>query len=327
MGVDTVQLLFDLQEMIREIPPGEFSNPLMYANSSQNTKTILSVAEQNGEKTVCVSNRADSSDGLLLNIAEITDIQAGDRITVTGRIGEGAPKNNWGMVLHRTGENFAHLVQQRAPSTDELFYLTYLLDEIDLNVEFQVRTSHWGTETAHMDFFVDDILITRCVKGTAADIDPRNTVYSLSEDEFFKQNLKPGEMTTYLQTSGEPEYVLDNHSKSIHIKRRVNDWDGLDILLSPMKLLPGNNYSLQVTGRITGEVPQNTELMFQILPGYVWRSNKKMTANQDFVLFHLLSKTEITNAEVIRITTNTEGAKMPFLITGIDLKVGGAEGA
>ncbi|MCL1842808.1 MAG: hypothetical protein FWF79_03265 [Defluviitaleaceae bacterium] len=314
-------VLYDLQEELKNIKAGELpENP--YLCACGDTPSSLEVVEQDDAKTLLVKNRASVSDGISIKLPAYEGLCVGDRVTVTGRIGDGAPKTNWGIALNRSGNDYAHLAQHRIPTRDDLYYLTYLLEKVDLDCTLHIRTIFWGNEEACMNFYADDILITRNTHDTATDTDERSIVYSLATDES-TEGFAPGVMTKYLVTSGEPMYKMieSEHGKAIHISNRVNDWDGLDIQLKPMGLKPGSNYTIRVEGRIDGHAPPEAMIMMQFLPGYVWRNPRAAYDNNEFVLTHNLSKTEVLNAEFIRITSNPPGAKMSFIISNIEIKV------
>jgi hypothetical protein len=319
-------VLYDLQDELKNYTAGDLpKNPRIEANPNQHA--TLSVIEEEGAKTILVSNRHEVSDGITINMNEIEGLRPGDRLTISGRTGSGAPTVKWGMLIHRGGGSYSLLEQHNMPAPDELYFLTYLLDAVDLEHPIRLRTDHWGNEEAHMDFFVDDILITRNLKNAGTVTDGRDVVYSLATDEYAREGLVPAPGTrsvpTFLQTSGEPEFILleEGGKKSIIVRRRVHDWDGVDIHLTMMGLKQGCSYTINVEGRIEGEAHGGAQMMMQVLPGYVWRDNKDVNGGEEFSLSHTLSNAEILNAEVIRITSNPQGAKMTFVITDIILKV------
>lgn len=313
-------ILFDLQEHIKDFAPGIMpENPYLIPNNEQIAK--INIVESDGAKTVFIEDRTSNMEGMTVNMPSFEGLQPGDRLTVTGRIPSGAPKTDWGMVIHRGGEGYAILEQHRIPAHDGLYYMTYLLDAIDFEHPIRIRTNHWGNEEAHMDFFVDDILITRDPKNTDAATETRDVVYSFEENGYSSVNLEFGAISEYLQKSGEPDIeLLDGAEKRIHIRRRVNDWDGVDIHVDRMRLRSGNKYTIHVEGRVEGDAPQGAQLMFQIIPGYVWRDNKNVIGGEEFSLTHKFSGTEVKNTEVVRVTSNHGGAKMSFSINKIEVK-------
>ena len=86
-----------------------------------------------------------------------------------------------------------------------------------------------------------------------------------------------------------------------------------------MDLKQGNIYTIHAKGRIEGFAPSGATIMFQILPGYIWRSVVAAEENGNFVLSHTLSMMELQTAEAVRITSNPEGAEMSFTISEIEV--------
>ncbi|MCL2576974.1 MAG: hypothetical protein FWE27_02840 [Defluviitaleaceae bacterium] len=306
---------------------GKFPESLIIGPNPNQLATI-NVMEEDGAKTVLISNRTEVADGITINMSAFQNLLPGDRLTITGRIGSNAPTAKWCMLIHRGGGNYSLLKQHSIPLHDELFYLTHLLDEVDLKYPIRLRTDHWGNEESYMDFYVDDILITRNIKNTGIIIDSRDIVYSLATDNYASDGLTPvgsniGTVPSFLQTSGDPEYSLieEGDKKIIYLRRRVHDWDGIDIKIGLMALKKGNSYTITIKGRPEGEVLKDAQLMMQILPGYVWRDNKNVYEGQEFILEHTLSNAEVLNAEFIRIASTPQGASMSFVITDIIIKV------
>jgi hypothetical protein len=207
------------------------------------------------------------------------------------------------------------------------FSVSYILDAADLEQKLIIRSSSWGEYNAHMDFFVDSILITRSPESANITIDTRHVLYSLAGDESVQKLPADApiyfEGGAYLRSAGEPNFRMKEFEgkKCLHIYNRTNDWDGIDIRMGELKLLRGNHYTIKVRGRVDGNAPENTQIMLQLVPGYVWRSNQPVTDNQEFELHHTLSAMEVINGETIRITTNGNGAVMAFYIYDIEITV------
>jgi hypothetical protein len=269
-----------------------------------------------------VVGKEDLKPGLQLQTPMIKNIQPGDRITATGRIGGGAPKSDWAMVIDRkTGvESFRGLAQHVTPEHNELFSVTYILDEADLEKPLMVRSNYWGNVTESMDFYVDSILITRNVSHTSTVVDERQTVYSFAEDDGVKK-LRPGDITKFIRSAGTPKYTIfeKNSKKGIHLGNRLNNWDGLDIWLPSLDLKPGNSYTISVNGKIDGPSSEKARVMFQIIPGYIWRSEKNVVDNEEFNLSHTFSAMELQTAQTVRIATDDGGAKMSFFLYDIEI--------
>jgi hypothetical protein len=330
--VRIILVLYDLQNEIENYEPGKFPHS-EFIEPNPNQLAKVSIEEQDGAKTVLICERTDVSDGITINMKAFDNLLPGDKLTVTGRIGGSAPSAKWGVLIYRGDENYFLLNQHSTPASNELFYLTHLLDDADIKHQIRIRTDHWGNEKALMDFCVDDILITRNLNSTGTIIDSRDIVYSLSRDERLREGRSIASdaeiVPSFLQTSGDPDYSLieEGDKNIIYLRRRVHDWDGIDINIGLMALKSGNSYTITICGRPEGEVPKDAQLMMQILPGYVWRENKNVFSDTEFVLTHKLSNAEILNAENIRITTNGEGKKVSFVINNIFVRVNETEGA
>lgn len=321
----TILIFFDLQEILKDIGVGDFpENP--YISPYSETPAALCVVDLSGTKTVRVIGRADQKPGLSLNTPAIKTLYPGDRITVTGRLGGGVPKGDWAMAIDRqtSREDYDGLAQHLNPKHGALYSITYLLDKPDLENPLLVRSNHWGKDTGRMEFYVDSILITRNSAAMNTTIDNRREVYSLATDENLK-NLRPGHITKFLRSSGTPKYTVfeKNGRKGIHLGRRTNNWDGIDIRLASMDLKPGNLYTIQVKGRIDGNANSGARMMFQFLPDYVWRSEIFVSSNQDFVLSHTLSIMELLTAKAVRVATCDDSTNMSFYIYDIEITAKG----
>ena len=321
MGI--ILLLYDLQNEIKNYAVGKLPESV-FLEPNPNQNALIDIAEQDDAKTIHVSNRTAKADGITVNMGAIPNLRPGDRLTISGRIGDNAPTAKWGVLIHRGGGNYCLLEQHQNPLPSELFHITYLLDEVDLHFPIRLHTDHWGNEESHMDLYVDDILITRNAKGSGVIADIRDIVYSLATDTQTRESSPPSvTISSFLRISGNPEYIIveEGDKKSIFFRKRVHDWDGLDINVGMMSLKSGNSYTITIKGRPEGEVPPESQLMMQVLPGYVWRDNKNVYEEQEFTLEHTLSNAEILNAESIRIASTPAGGKMSFVITDICIRV------
>jgi hypothetical protein len=125
-----------------------------------------------------------------------------------------------------------------------------------------------------------------------------------------------------LVQSGSPDIRIfkRGETNAIHVGARAKDWDGIDINMQRLGLLPGNKYEVVVTGCIDGKSVHDCIITLQGIPGYSWRNNQYVGDNEVFTLRHTLTQAEVGQWTVIRITTNAAGATVPFYIYSIEIK-------
>ncbi|MCL2357709.1 MAG: hypothetical protein FWC70_11280 [Defluviitaleaceae bacterium] len=312
--------MYDLQDDLKKIKPGPLlKTPLLFPSSRHHTPDILKIQNI---KTIFVSGKVSQKPGITLVTPRIKSLRAGDKIVVTGRIGNGAPTSDWAMVIDRRTKKYGYvgLAQTVSPNHNELFSIEYLLEPEDLRLPIMVRTNLWGTSIGEAEYFVDSILITRNVNAEAVEIETRELVYSLANDNSL-ENLKPGDIHKFIKASGTPLFdVFDlNEKKAIRVRRRMNNWDGLDVWFPDMNLKQGNRYTITVRGKIDGVVPPGTHFMLQIIPGYIWQSVTVPTDNREFTLTHTFSAMELKTLHSVRIATDDAGAEMCFTIREIEV--------
>jgi hypothetical protein len=312
-----------LQEQLKKISAGDLPQNLFVAPYGT-APAVLCAVEINKTKTLRVTGNANLKPGFIINTPSISDLLAGDRITITGRLGDGVPKSDWAMVIDRffDSSNYSGLSQHVTPEHGELFSMTYLLDDDDLKFPLLIRSNHWGKSVEPMNYFVDSILVTRETSEARYIKDARELIYSLANDENI-QTLKPGDVTRFLRSSGTPKYTIFERDgrKGMKISRRINNWDGIDISLAGMNLKQGNRYTVTVSGAIDGAAPQDARMMLQLLPEFIWRSEIKARDDNEFTLRHTLSAMELQTTEFIRIASCDDGAKMSFNIFKIEITV------
>ena len=315
--MSAILVLYDLQDDLKNMSEGPLPQN-GYVAPWGDTPADFNVVRVGPVKTIHVTNRKQVYDGLAVYVPSMTKLWPEDRITVTGRIGMGASKSDWSMAIDKYDGDYTTLSQHLAPDQSELFSISYLLDVADLDNPIIVHSDDWGKRVDPIDFYVDSILITRDVKDKSMVIEERKEIYSLAKDSNIL-TLNPGDVTDFIQTSGAPKYEVSekDSKKRIRIFGRMNNWDGLDILLKKMNLKPGNRYTLHVKGRIDGLAPPRSELMLQIVPGYIWRSEEAVVDNQPFTLSHTFSIMELQNAEAVRVASNVPGSDMAFYIDEI----------
>ena len=323
-----MHVLYDMQDAFEDIISLSDVN---YITPVGETFPTLKLEQSEDVKSIRVSSRESEDDGVSINIAAIPDIRAGDRITITGRIGIDAPFGSWGIALSSDvgAKETSQLAQMLVPRT--MYSLSYKLSADDLKRCLLVQTTRWGAVNPTMDFLVDNILIFRGVKSHRELTDSRSMVYSLERDSDIQQ-MREGSYLALDDTSGTIRHsgkpaisiVKREGSNILHVGHRSNDWDGIDIDLPPLKLLTGNTYQIKVIGRVDGQVPKDepkgVNLMIQGMPNFSWRSLTPICDNQEFELCHTLTQSEIESWTAIRITSNNEASAVSFYIYSIDIK-------
>ncbi|MCL1842694.1 MAG: hypothetical protein FWF79_02665 [Defluviitaleaceae bacterium] len=313
-------VIYDLQNAIEE--KGFFTKRDGIKHCG-NTPPLLEAIESGGKRAIKITNRVVREDGVALLLPEISGLIPGDRLTVTGRVGEGAPTvKEWGMCLRSPRGQFNQVAQAIAPK--DIFILSYVLDKTDLPHPLYIHANAWGEAVPDMDFTIDTILISR-PDNTNEREDSRQLVYSLETDEYMA-TYRSGDIfiadpDCSLAPSGSPVCIIRRHgyANAIHVGKRNNDWDGLDIRLPMLGLMPGNSYNVHIVGRIEGNAPTDAQIMLQIIPGYAWRDNHTIYSNSDFTLGHTLTLMELEMADTLRITTNAAGAQVDFTIYSIEI--------
>lgn len=316
-----MEVLFDLQQELETLDLN--SSDLIVPVGDELPTLKLSIVDD--VKTILVKDRRDRATGLGISLRELPDVRAGDRITITGRVPRDTLAGSWGVALWaedsetRNGMEcqLAHQVSPRS-----LFALSHILCSEDLNSMIMVQTTRWRAMEPIMNLYIDSILISR--SGKSVQEDPRTVVYSLETDRLLKSCDNSGgsyEIETLMQ-SGSPhiKITVTDSERSIYVSERAMDWDGLDIKLQNMGLLIGNKYSVTVTGETAGNVPNDAVIALQGLPGYSWRGNVNMESKSEFTLRHTMTHAEVELWQIIRITTNAQGATVPFYIRSIEIK-------
>jgi AraC-like DNA-binding protein len=319
-GAGNFIVLYDLREELKNAAPGDFAGQYLIPGATGGKHLpALSVSEAGGTKSVFVSKRSSTDSIPLLQIPAMSNLQPGDKITVTGKICETAT-SDWAVILRKYGGDYTVLAQQTFPGVNKLYSVTYALDRADMEYPVQIRINPWGREDVPPNFFVDSILITREQSATSIEVDERQIVYSLATDENVT-HLRPGDITEFIRPSGTPLFTVKKRpgKKQIRVSRRTNDWDGIDVYLPGMNLKPGNLYTISAKLRIEGESPPKAAMMFQVLPGFIWRSVVAVEDDSTFVLSHTFSLMELQTSEAVRITSNPEGTNMDFTISEIEV--------
>jgi hypothetical protein len=321
-----MMVLFDLQEKLENVPVGRLEGMqyLQPIASPLQHLPKLSVEEHEEVKFISVSGRTKNEQGISISLGSIPDLRPGDRITITGRVARGAPNTSWSLALFSSIGEANQLTQHISPKS--LYTLTHVLEDMELESRFTLRTMQWGESNPTMDILVDSILITRAKEVSTFVEDRRDIVYSLSTDDYIQWvGMGEGnvfESSRFLQRSGRPTLTIfrNGASNAIHIINRSKDYDGLDILLERMNFIKGNEYQIQVTGRIDGEVPEYAQIMFQSVPYFSIRDNQPITSNQSFTLNCVLRRSALEKWVMLRITTNLPGAKVSLYIDSIEIR-------
>lgn len=316
-------VLYDLQESLKTINAGPLKDaPYLSAMRDECSSDVINVQDV---KTIHCAGRVDMKPGIIINTRAMEQLRPGDKITVTGRVGSGAPTSDWAIAIdrrrHETAFNvFSVLAQCISPLHSELFSVTYLLEPEDLKCPIMIRTNLWGNTTGYMDYFIDNVLITR--SSDSVDIEPetRGVIYSLDTDDGLI-SLKPNDVQKFIRASGQPKYTLSKKDgkKSILVERRMNHWDGIDLLFADMGIKQGNIYTIKVRGKIEEPAPPNSRIMLQIIPGFIWQSEVFLTDDREFTLEHTFPAMQLQTLEAVRITTDTAGAEVSFTIYDMEV--------
>jgi len=316
-----VKILYDFRKEFEAIPVGQFHCKGPISTRADAVRMFAEIELIEDVKTIRIPNRTARESGIDIQLADVEDLQAGDRITITGRVYEPqAYGRSWCIALLIPGGN--QITQAVAP--DSIFYLSHILEEADLTTTFAIHTIGWGALQPLMDFYIDNVLIIRKEEDDEIETDTRTVVYSLVEDAGIQWDGDDTDVfsnTLLLLLSGMPSVsaLKCGNEKALHIGNRVNDFDGIDINLGRLKLRPGNQYKVTITGRMGDDVPAATSIMFQGLPGYTWKCQTPVSANEEFTLIHNFSQSDIEKWSFLRITTNSPGASASFCIYGIDM--------
>ncbi|MCL2198855.1 MAG: hypothetical protein FWB80_08020 [Defluviitaleaceae bacterium] len=316
-----MKILYDFQENFKDIEAGDFETNEIVTSRNEFTMALLNDIED--VKSLLLTKRTRRESGVLIHLKKIPNLQPGDRIIITGRVsgGDSNPRNGWSVALLSTIDG--HITQHIAPSS--VFSLSHMLEEKELDQTMVVHTIGWGASQPLMDFCIDGILITRNDRAANPNEDTRTSLYSTSDDPQLKwistNDVQSFGDTLILVRSGSPNVRMFKRKgvNAFHVGVRVNDWDGVDIRLSHLKLLSGNKYKITVHGKIDGDAPPKSVIMLQGIPSYTWCSSKDITPDMSFTLEHILTRSQVEGWTSARITTNTPGAKTSFYIYSIDV--------
>jgi len=317
-----MQIIFDLQEQLKNLQLGNF-DATGYLQARGEVNPTLTLCENQGERSIHVTHRQSREDGVIIPVLFYSMLLPGDRITLTGRMNGDVADNYWGIALCSTSDEGDQLAQQIAPQGE--FSLSHQLEATDLSKSLVVKTTKWRDVEPNYDFFIDSIKVSRDDEQDKFKKDAREIVYDLNTDYAVQQvNLDIGggiDASTVLRLSGNPNIAVFEHhitgKRGLHIAARERDFDGLDIRLSELQLIPGNEYDVKIIGRTAGAAPIDSQIMIQGMPGYHWRSLQSIGGNQDFMLGCTLRKSAVEKWNAIRIATNEVGSNIAYFIYSI----------
>ncbi|MCL2578084.1 MAG: hypothetical protein FWE27_08550 [Defluviitaleaceae bacterium] len=318
-------IIYDLQQALTNVDAGNFDTegPINARYTPPTTARIEGIEDI---KSICIYDRSRIESGIDIRIKDIPGVMEGDRITVTGRIGTNEMVGNkfWSVALIASYPEDGQITQHIAPSP--VFSVSHTLEKAQLNLVLFVHTVFWGNYEPLMDLYIDSILVTRQEVHPEDETDTRSVVYKFeaepdTEIMAFDTAQELGKNAPFIYCSGLPAVRIIKHGEvsAIHVGNRFNDWDGIDINIARMELHPANQYKITVTGRIDGDAPPDAIIMLQGIPGYVWKNTTAFTSNYAFTLEYIMSRSEVERWGAIRITTNAEGAAVPFFIYSIDI--------
>jgi hypothetical protein len=133
-----VLVLYDFQDNFNDVSVGKFGSAHSIS-VRERPHTAGKVRLVEDVKTLHVYEREQRESGIYIHLPEIEGIQTGDRITVTGRIGENAPSGaNWSIVLQITsGRQIAqHIAPNPIFSLSHIFFASHLLRSISVPYHF-----------------------------------------------------------------------------------------------------------------------------------------------------------------------------------------------
>jgi len=319
-----VRVIYDLQQELQGVAPGPFTQagPVLVREMPLANAKIEQIEDV---KTICIYHRAEIQTGIDIRLDSIPDLAAGDRITVTGRVG---PQKNtggktWSVALIASYPEDGQITQHTSP--DPIFAVSHILEEEQLDLTLYVHTVFWGAHLPLMDLFIDSVLVTRFEKPDEADT--RDVVYALAPyegEEFMgsEEAAVRGKNAPFVFCAGYPHLRALRHGDdiAIHVGNRFNDWDGVDINLARMGLRTGNQYKIAVRGRVDGKAPKDATIMLQGIPGFVWKKTTALSTDAEFAFEYVLSRSEVEKWHTVRITTNTQGSSVAFFICGIEIR-------
>jgi hypothetical protein len=317
-----MKILYDMQEDFSGLEPGDFEKHGIIS-LRRDPDAYGRIEKVEDIKVLLISGRTARESGIYININELDGLLPGDRINVTGRIDQdhSLGSSTWSISLFSVIDG--HLTHHIAPGA--VYSLSYILDENDVQDILTVHTIGWGVLHPLMDFYIDNILITRD-DSVGDSADTRKIIYSLAADSDV-QLINADKFDKYgtaviLARSGHPNVKIMRHNEStaLNINTRVNDWDGLDIIISNLKLRVGNQYKITVHGQVDGEAPEGSIIMIQGVPSYSWRHNIEIKSNEKFTLEYLMTRSDVETWTSARITTNPAGAKMAFFVYNIEIE-------
>jgi len=316
-----VLVLYDFQEDFKEISAGEFHENIPISVRGDKPTSAM-VQDVEDVKSLLISNRPARESGIYINLKKISGLLPGDRITVTGRVGEGAPPGPiWSVALLSVDDG--HLTHHISPRG--IYSVSHVLELNELTQIFTIHTIGWGTFQPLMDLYIDSIIITRSAEIIAEERDTRTLVYTLKDDPNLEwvdtDDVDSFGDSLLVTRSGSPTIRIfkRDDAMAFHVDTRVNDWDGIDIKLEHMKLRTASRYKVIVTGRIDGDAQKGAIIMLQGVPNYAWRAYVPIKKDLEFNLEYILSRTETEKLKGIRVTTNPEGATVPFFIYSIEV--------
>lgn len=320
-----MEILFDLQSYLQKSEPDTvFVDDFLL--SYGDFPPTLQVLEEDGVKFINTSGREHNSSGVLIRLDGLEDIDLGYRIVITGRIDKTAPKEGWGICLTVDFlDPDGQLDQDLNPHG--IYVLSHVFDKDNCKKELFIYTKSWKDYLPTMNFTIDNIIISKFASSKRSIKDDRVLLYSMEEHKDIqdtKIGLVLNEDMGILRRAGHPSLIADAYGgrRIIRIDNRTKDYDGIDIVIEHLKLLPDNEYDIKITGQIEGETPEGSQITFQTLPGFNWRSTRPIQSGTDFEMYYKISKHNIGRLTEVRLTTNQIGAKAIILIHSIEITVG-----
>jgi len=202
---------------------------------------------------------------------------------------------------------------------------------------FRLQTNNSAT------FIVDDIEIELVALGGPIEPPPdegdETDIWRLSTDIDVQalalnatfNNVQLDGISNHLQASDSPIFTIVESPEGMNAIQVTNrpadtgEWFGLDILFSPLNLVPGATYEFRASGRIVGAAPAGAAMQFS-RPREPWGAYPGQTATLaggEWTLTLSLSDSAleqaILNQRAVRIATNGAGRGMSFIVDEIEV--------
>jgi len=163
-------------------------------------------------------------------------------------------------------------------------------------------------------------------------------VYSLSEDANLRGIASSTNITNrvdnfkHLGRFGNPTLTAARHRgvTGISITGRVNNWDGLSISIPALNLVPGERYTIEITGSVASPIPEGAEMVLFLRGEGTWawisvfdavsadKSNFTLRIT-NFTTETVWNSNIFSDFQYFTVQSNDNGASMSFTVDGINV--------